>query len=98
MDVASHITHAPLREAAMGERALRQEAASPEDIDAMAALVSEAMQAGAVGFSSGRILEHVSSGGAHVPSTFADDAELLALARAMGAGGRGTLQIFPSGQ
>lgn len=79
MDVASHITHAPLRVFVMKERALRHERATPEDIAQMSELVREAMAAGAVGFSNGRLLEHFTSRGEHVPGTFAEDDELLAL-------------------
>ncbi len=97
MDVASHITHAPLRVFVMGERALRHEAATAEDIAAMAGLVREAMDAGAIGFSGARVLEHLSSKGANVPGTFADDDELIGLASAMGSSGHGTFQIIPLG-
>jgi N-acyl-D-aspartate/D-glutamate deacylase len=98
MDVASHVTHAPLRIEVMGERALRHEAATPEDIAAMCELVRGAMAAGAVGFSTGRIVEHRSSRGDHVPGTFASEEELVALASAMGEGGRGVFQVAPKGQ
>jgi N-acyl-D-amino-acid deacylase len=97
MDIASHITHAPLRVFVMGERALRHEAATAEDVIRMAKLVREAMDAGAVGFSGARLLEHLSSMGAHVPGTFAEDDELLSIARAMGESGHGTFQIIPLG-
>lgn len=97
MDVAAHITHAPLRVFVMGERALNHEAATPEDVAAMARLTREAMDAGAIGFSGARVLEHFSSTGAHVPGTFAADDELLALAKAMGSSGHGVFQIIPLG-
>ena len=97
MDVASHITHAPLRVFVMGERALRHETATADDIAQMADLVREAMAAGAMGFSNGRLIEHMSSRGAHVPGTYAEDNELLALARAMGEGGHGVFQLIPKG-
>jgi N-acyl-D-amino-acid deacylase len=97
MDVASHITHAPLRVFAMGARALKHEQATPEDIETMARLVREAMDAGAVGFSCGRLLEHLSSVGDHVPGTFANDDELLAIASAMGSSGHGVFQMIPKG-
>jgi N-acyl-D-amino-acid deacylase len=97
MDIAAHITHAPLRVFVMGERALKHEAATAEDVAEMAVLVREAMDAGAVGFSGARLLEHLSSKGAHVPGTFADDDELLGMARAMGESGHGTFQIIPLG-
>ena len=97
MDIAIHITHAPLRVYVMGERALRQERATAEDLQAMGALVKEAMAAGAVGFSAGRLLEHLSSKGETVPGAFAEDEEFTALATAMGAGGFGTFQYIPRG-
>lgn len=97
MDIASNITHAPLRVFVMGERALGHEAATPEDVVQMAALVREAMDAGAIGFSGARLLEHLSSKGEHVPGTFADDDELLGMAKAMGESGHGTFQIIPLG-
>jgi N-acyl-D-aspartate/D-glutamate deacylase len=81
----------------MGERALRHEAATADDIAEMARLVREAMAAGAIGFSNGRLIEHMSSRGAHVPGTYAEDDELLALARAMGEGGHGVFQLIPKG-
>jgi len=97
MDVACHIAHAPLRVFVMGDRALSHEAATADDVAQMANLVREAMDAGAVGFSGARLLEHLSSTGEHVPGTFADDDELLGMARAMGDSGHGTFQIIPLG-
>jgi N-acyl-D-aspartate/D-glutamate deacylase len=97
MDIASQITHSPLRVAVMGERALRHEQATADDLAAMSRHVTEAMKAGAIGFSGARIEEHRSSKGAQVPGTFAADDEFLALARAMGQGGHGTFQIVPRG-
>jgi N-acyl-D-aspartate/D-glutamate deacylase len=97
MDVASHITHAPLRVFVMGERALEHQSATPEDVQEMADLVRQAMAAGAFGFSTGRLTEHISSSGARIPGTFAQDEEFMALAKAMGEGGRGVFQIVPRG-
>jgi N-acyl-D-aspartate/D-glutamate deacylase len=95
MDVATHITHSPLRLFVMGERAMSHQAASAEDIALMSKLVREAMDAGAMGFSGARIMEHHSSAGNCVPGTFAEDDELLSIARAMGESGHGTFQIIP---
>jgi N-acyl-D-amino-acid deacylase len=97
LDIAQHMTHAPLRLFVMGERAMRHEPATPEDITEMARLVREGMEAGAIGFSCARIKEHTSTRGEHVPGTFAEDHELIALAQAMGSTGKGTLQIIPLG-
>src|SRR5882672_2343574 len=97
MDVTSHITHAPLRVFVMGERALGHETATAEDIEAMANLVRAAMDAGAVGFSAGRLLEHISRSGKRVPGTMTETRELIELAKAMGESGKGVFQIVPKG-
>ncbi len=97
MDVAFQITHAPLRVYVMGERAIKHEQATPEDIAEMARLVREAMEHGAVGFSAARLLDHKSSRGEFVPGTFSDIDELGAIAKAMGETGKGVLQVIPLG-
>ena len=97
MDVGAQLAHAPLRVFVMKERALAHEPATEEDIAEMARLTKEAMEAGAMGVSGSRILEHLSSKGAHVPGTFADDRELIEIAKAMGETGKGVFQIVPLG-
>ena len=97
MDVATHLPHAPLRLFVMGERALNHEPATPEDIEQMKEHVRASMAAGAIGVSGSRILEHKSSTGEHVPGTFAEEAEMLGLASAMGESGRGVFQVVPLG-
>jgi N-acyl-D-amino-acid deacylase len=97
MDVACGMAHAPLRVFVMGERALRHEVATDEDIQAMAEIVRGGMVAGAAGFSSGRILEHRSSKGDMIPGTLTEERELLEIAKAMGTYGTGVFQIVPKG-
>jgi N-acyl-D-amino-acid deacylase len=97
MDVAFQIAHAPLRVFVMGERALKHELATPEDIVEMARLVREAVEQGAVGFSASRIIEHRTSKGAYVPGTFSAEEELTTIARAMGETGKGVVQMIPLG-
>src|SRR5579863_1914707 len=97
MDVATHVTHAPLRLYVMGGRAIRHEVATADDIAEMKRLVREGLDAGAVGFSAARILEHRSASGGHVPGTFADEAELTGLAAALGESGSGVFQLVPLG-
>jgi N-acyl-D-aspartate/D-glutamate deacylase len=96
MDVAAQIPHAPLRLHVMGSRA-EHGAASPEDVSRMATLVTEAIEAGAVGFSTSRVIEHQTASGTPVPGTFASELELLALANAVRAAGRGVVQAVPAG-
>jgi N-acyl-D-amino-acid deacylase len=97
MDVAVSITHAPLRVYVMGERALRHESASNDDIEAMCRIVREAMSEGAIGLSMSRFVEHFSSKGATAPGTFAPREELLALSKAMGTAQHGVVQIITKG-
>ncbi|WP_157219708.1 N-acyl-D-amino-acid deacylase family protein [Flavisphingomonas formosensis] len=95
LDIAALMPHAPLRVHVMGERALRHEQATAEDIAAMTAQVREAMAAGAFGLSAGRITEHVyGEDFANVPGTFAEHDELFALADAMAEGGSGIFQLI----
>jgi N-acyl-D-aspartate/D-glutamate deacylase len=63
----------------------------------MADIVEGALRAGAVGFSTSRIMAHRSIHGDPVPGTFADEPELNALAQAMKRAGRGVLQLIPAG-
>lgn len=79
IDVAAFLPHAPLRVYVMGQRGVDREAATPEDLEAMKRLVREAMDAGAIGFSSSRTLLHRSSTGESVPTMGAAVAEMKAL-------------------
>jgi N-acyl-D-aspartate/D-glutamate deacylase len=97
IDVAAQVPHSALRTFVMGERGAKHEPATAEDIAEMARLLTEALAAGAIGFSTGRIVEHLSSTGNHVPGTFAEDDELMGLAEAMGKAGRGVFQMNPRG-
>ena len=97
VDVGSQIAHGPVRAYAMGERGARNEPATPEDIDAMARLVREGIEAGALGFSTSRTLGHRAMDGEPVPGTFAAEDELFGLGRAMAAGGRAVFELAPEG-
>ena len=92
VDVASYITHDALRMFVMGDRALASEVATPDDIAAMSNAVREAIQAGAVGFSTGRTDNHRAKDGSSTPASEASLAELVAMARAIGDSKRGVLQ------
>jgi N-acyl-D-aspartate/D-glutamate deacylase len=61
----------------------------------MAAIVREAREAGAVGFSTSRTMGHKAKDGQPVPGTFASSEELNALADALIAGGGGIFEIAP---
>ncbi len=96
LDVGAQLAHGALRYYVMGERAISRDAARAEDVQAMAAITEAAVRAGALGFSTSRIIGHKSMSGHSVPGTFAPEAELLAIAQAMRAGGGAVLQAIPA--
>ncbi len=97
MDVGTQVPHGAVRAYAMGERGARNEAATPEDVDMMARIVRESVEAGALGFSTSRTLGHRAMDGEPVPGTFAAEDELFGLGRAMAAGGRAVFELAPAG-
>ena len=96
-DIGSQIAHGTVRAYAMGERGARNEPATPDDIATMSRLVQEAVEAGALGFSSSRTLAHRAMDGEPVPGTFAAEDELFALGRAMATGGGAVFELAPQG-
>src|SRR5580692_3051684 len=97
IDVGSQVAHGAIRAYAMGERGARNEPATPEDIRAMGRLVTEAIEAGALGFSTSRTMGHRAMDGEPVPGTFAAEDELFGLGRAMAAGGQAVFELAPQG-
>ena len=95
--MGSQMAHGSVRAYAMGDRGARNEPASPEDIAAMARIVQEAIEAGALGFSTSRTIGHRAIDGEPVPGTYAAEDELFGLGRAMAAGGRAVFELAPQG-
>ena len=89
IDVAAQIAHLPLRVHVMGDRAVRREAATPDDIATMRDLTVEALRSGAFGFTTSRTDSHKTPEGDLVPSRDADDHELLGIGQALGITGTG---------
>ena len=89
IDIAAQIAHLPLRVHVMGDRAVRREMATPDDIAEMRRLTIEALQCGAFGFTTSRTNSHKTPDGDLVPSRDADDHELLGIGSALGATGTG---------
>ncbi len=93
MDIGAQLPHAALRVYVMGERGARRDPSTPEDNKAMAALASDAVRAGALGFSTSRTLNHRTSTGDFTPTLKAGEDELTAIAAAMHAQGRSVFQF-----
>lgn len=93
VDLATQFPHAALRVHVMGERAVAGAVATPEEQAEMAALAARAIEAGALGFTTSRTLNHKSTDGELTPSYDAGSDELVAIAAAVGATGKGVLQL-----
>ena len=83
IDVATQVPHGAIRAYVMGERCNTDYAPTQAEIDEMAALVREGVEAGALGFSSSKTLLHKDIHGEYMPGTFSGNDEMLALGLGM---------------
>ncbi|MFK7732298.1 MAG: amidohydrolase family protein [Pseudomonadales bacterium] len=97
ISIATQVPHGALRAYVFGDDANVNAPASAAQIADMAVLASEAVQAGALSFSSNRIPMHTSVTGEPVPGTFAEAGELVAILNAVKAAGSGLVQVVPAG-
>ncbi len=91
INVAALLGHTPLRFFVMGDDATER-AATVDEVARMEHLVAEALEAGAVGFSTSRTESHLGAYGKPVPSRVCDLDEIRSLARVLGRLDRGTLE------
>ncbi|MFB3054599.1 MAG: amidohydrolase family protein [Alphaproteobacteria bacterium] len=94
MDVCAYLPHSALRVFVMGQRAVRRETATSDDIAQMRQLAREAIRAGAIGFSTSKSFNHRTVSGDLIPSLGADGKELEGIAMGLKDEGRGVLQII----
>ncbi|HWD53567.1 MAG TPA: amidohydrolase family protein [Acidimicrobiales bacterium] len=97
VDIGTQVPHGAVRAYVMGDRGAKNELASPEDIEAMRAIVLEALRAGALGFSSSRTIGHRAVDGEPVPGTYAAEDELFGIGRALAEAGTGVFELAPIG-
>ena len=96
-NAAVFVGHSSVRTWVLGEEATRR-AATAEEVAQMRTLVKDAMQAGAVGFSTTRSPQHNGEAGIPMPSRLAEEDELLALSSSLKEVGRGILMMTKGGQ
>ena len=93
VNVGGMVGHCAVRHWVMGERGLeRGSRHSPTTSRQMAALVDEAIGAGALGFSTSRTMLHRVPDGRAVPGTYAHTDELFAIADVLGRRRRGRVR------
>ena len=92
-DICAQLPHAALRVFVMEDRGANREPATPEDIRQMRILATEAIRAGAIGFSTSRTLNHRTSDGQPTPTLTAGEDELAGIAQGVADAGRGVLQF-----
>ncbi len=97
MDVGTQVAHGAVRAYVMGERGARNEAAEPDDIEAMRVIVRDSLAAGALGFSTSRTIAHTAIDGEPVPGTFAAEDELFGIGAALAELGTGVFELAPMG-
>ena len=94
MDIGAQVPHAALRFYVMGERGADHGALPTDDeIERMGELLRQALDAGALGFSTSRTIKHKAKDGRFTPSLSAREPELFGLAAAMKRAGRGVIEV-----
>src|SRR5262249_46001691 len=94
VNVGVNVGHCAVRRYVMGDAA-SERVADDDEIDAMRVLVREAMQDGAIGFTSSQLDLHVAHDGRGVPSNHATPDELTALAGVLAEFGHGSVEFIP---
>ncbi|MCZ6666238.1 MAG: amidohydrolase family protein [Gammaproteobacteria bacterium] len=92
INYGGYIGHSALRTYVMGERAFIEQA-TPDELERMQREVQDAVRAGAIGFSTSRTYNHLTSDDRPVASRVADWEEVRAIVNAMGELGAGIFEI-----
>jgi N-acyl-D-aspartate/D-glutamate deacylase len=95
LDFAAQIPHSPIRVHVMGKRGADREPSTEQDRAQMTAIVREAIQAGALGVSSSRLLNHRTKAGKLAPTIEASMQEFEALAEGLRQAGAGVFEMSP---
>ncbi len=93
IDVGALLPHAAVRVFVMGDRALDLQNALPSDIEKMRKIATEAVRAGAMGFSTSRTTSHRSLAGDYIPTLRAQEQELTQIALGLADAGSGYMEV-----
>src|SRR4029453_3232423 len=91
INVGTLIGHSAVRLYAMGEACSEREA-KPDELDTMRRLIREALEAGALGLSITRNMNHFDIAGTRIHAACAPESELFALAAVLREAGTGVIQ------
>jgi N-acyl-D-amino-acid deacylase len=91
INVGGLVGHIPLRHFVMGQETADRPA-KPAEIQRMKQLVAQALEGGALGFSTNRNERHMRGDGKSIPSGLADDEEFFTLCDALGELNAGVIQ------
>jgi N-acyl-D-aspartate/D-glutamate deacylase len=94
IDLAAQVPHGALRVYVMGERAVAGSDATPDDVARMADLAQEAIEAGALGFTTSRTLNHRTATGGYTPSLKASAHELQMIVAGVAEAGHGVVELI----
>ena len=94
IDIVAQVPHCALRAYVMGEDRAFDDDATNEDIEEMTRLTREALEAGALGFSTSRTFIHRTRDGRLVPGTSCAPRELLGIASGLRDVGHGVFQLI----
>src|SRR6516162_9441985 len=97
LDVGAQVPHGAVRAYVMGDRGAKNQPATADDIAAMARIVRQGIEAGALGFSTSRTIAHMAIDGEPVPGTFAAEDELFGIGSVLGELGTGVFELAPAG-
>ena len=96
VNFSCYVGHSNVRRWVMGQAA-SERAATPAELAEMCGIVAAAMAAGAAGLSTSLSPTHNDLDDRPVPSRFAEDSEVLALAEEVGRHGAGSICFLPRG-
>ncbi|MBW2291117.1 MAG: amidohydrolase family protein, partial [Deltaproteobacteria bacterium] len=94
VNAGGYVGHCAVRRWAMGDDA-SERTATAEEIAEMQMLVRQAMEQGALGFSTSQLDIHVGDDGREVPSNHASREEIVALASVLAEFDHGAIEIIP---